>query len=356
MKKKLFVSEMSSDGGISQNVNIDKTIHSDETTKNEKNKLKNKNKNLSHQIENTPIPSGNNLDDGNLFEKYSIIYVKNFMFNKNDLKYKENIKFNFFENIELFTRLNYTNFQYKLFQDIIGFNSQKINYSCGELDLILNNIEGKFLNDKMTEFKFSFYKCNRLNIDNNKKYNILFEITKDIFKQCKEKEKQLIKYKKILALLNSTPNPLELRKKLNFEEENKIALVLLTNGNYSDFDFYTKILGYNKNYQEDSNDESFQFYEQKIDVIKKTFNLFKKVNFPVFVLYIPKIIENQEFKPKYVRDLEKKLNENQKQLNETQKQLNETQKQLSELKAKFENYLNSKNENINNNKHNNNNI
>lgn len=340
--KKTYFSEISSDEIFSQDSN--KNIHSDNTENNKNHKLKNINKNLSHQIENTPIPSdfGDNLDDGKLFEKYSILYLKNFIFKNSNYKYKENKNFDFFEYLELFSKLNYTKYQFELFQNIIGFNKNKINYARGEFDLIMNNIEGKYLNETLKKFKYSFYKCNKSKIEDNNNYNILFEISKDLFKQVfeKEKQKQFRKYKKILTLLNSSPILLELRKKLEFEEKNKIALVFLTNGNYSDFDLNTSLLGYNKDYKKDEdalNEMEKNYYIKKKNSLLDWFNSFGYAEFPILILFIPKFIENREFRPKYVRELEK-------QLKETQNELKDTQNELKKLKIEFENFKKDKNE------------
>ncbi len=236
--------------------------------------------------------------------------------------------------MELFSKLNYTNYQFELYQEIIGFNKKKINYARGEFDLILNNIEGKCLNETLKKFKYSFYKCNKSKIEDNKNYNILFEISKDLFKQVfeKDKQKQFRKYKKILTLLNSSPLLLELKKKLEFEEKNKIALVFLTNGNYSDFDLNTSLLGYNKDYKEDDalTDIEKNYYIKKKNSLLDWFDSFGRAEFPILILFIPKFIENREFKPKYVRELENELKE--------------TKNELKELKIEFENFKKGKNE------------
>lgn len=310
----------------SNSSNIKRNIFSDQPSK--KIKLnKNTNKNLSFQIDNIPNPIdySNKMDDDILFQKNSIQYIKNIILNGLSLKYKENKSFNFFEYVELFTKSVHNNNQFDLYKEIIDFKESisKRNYAHGEFDLIINGIKGSDLDNKIRTFNYNIYYCNKNNIDINKNYNIIVEIKKNIFENIDETEiyQQFKKYINIIKLLNSMPILSDIRQKLDIDVENQIIFAIATDGNYSNFDLMTKLLGYNKNYIDDSfNEKEYNNYSEK------KFKIFKKLNFPVLLLFIPKIYDNKEFKPKYAKELEKRTIKLEQDLNKLQREIEELKK------------------------------
>ena len=55
------------------------------------------------------------MTNGDLFSKFSREYIKNIIFQKGNLKFKENVEFNFFDYIKIFTQSEHSKGQKELF-------------------------------------------------------------------------------------------------------------------------------------------------------------------------------------------------------------------------------------------------
>ena len=152
------------------------------------------------------------------------------------------------------------------------------NYAKGELDLIINNIKGEYLNSLLLKFPNSVYKCNDIEFS-NKNYDVIIEIKNNIFKRSNRKEikKQFNKYIKIINFLNSSPDS-DIRSKMNITKGNEVALGIISNGKYANFDYLSNTIINSKVYSEDANEK------QKLFKVKKFFSKIKNANFPVIII------------------------------------------------------------------------
>ena len=211
-----------------------------------------------------------------------------------------------------FVKQKHNQEQLKEFNEIIGLTSKECeeNYATGELDLIINNIKGEYLNSLLLKFPNSLYKCNDAEFS-NKNYDVIIEIKNNIFKRSNRKEikKQFNKYIKIINFLNSSPDS-DIRSKMNITKGNEIALGIISNGKYANFDYLSSTIIYNKVYSEDAKEKP------KLSKIKQFFSKIKNANFPVIIIYTPKVFGNKEFKPKYDLNTEKEIGDELKKLSE----------------------------------------
>ena len=167
--------------------------------------------NLPEKIKTIPNPLdySDKMENGEFFEAYAIEYFKNFILSNLKVGLKTKQEFNFFNYVECFCKSKHNEEQLKEFNEIIGLTSQQCeeNYATGELDLIINNIKGEYLNSLLLKFPNSIYKCNDAKFS-NKNYDVIIEIKNNIFKRSKRKEiqKQFNKYIKIINFLNSSPD------------------------------------------------------------------------------------------------------------------------------------------------------
>ena len=209
-----------SDGGSQSEIR--KKFFSDTERKTDYLEYINKNKKeIKNKILNLPHPKDYpfSMNDGRLFQKFSIEYIKNILLKNNFSKCSENIPFNFFEYIQIFTESEHTETQKKLFQDIIGFKNSKAQFQdymfSGDFDMVINSISGEKLMKAINEFSYNIYLYPGNTIEENVNYCIIGEIKKDFFEEIKKIEiiKQFNKYQKILELLSSEPNLNKLKKK-----------------------------------------------------------------------------------------------------------------------------------------------
>ena len=270
--------------------------------------------NLPEKIKTIPNPLdySDKMENGEFFEAYAIEYFKNFILSNLKVGLKTKQEFNFFNYVECFCKSKHNEEQLKEFNEIIGLTSQQCeeNYATGELDLIINNIKGEYLNSLLLKFPNSIYKCNDAKFS-NKNYDVIIEIKNNIFKRSKRKEiqKQFNKYIKIINFLNSSPDS-DIRSKMNISKGNEIALGIISNGKYANFDYLSSTIIYNKVYSEDVKEK------QKLNKIKHFFSKIKSAKFPVIIIYTPKVFGNKEFKPKYALNTEKEIRDELKKLSE----------------------------------------
>lgn len=298
------------DGNTENSENSDNLIYSSE----EFNIPKQVITNLPEKIKTIPNPLdySDKMENGEFFEAYAIEYFKNFILSNLKVGLKTKQEFNFFNYVECFCKSKHNEEQLKEFNEIIGLTSQQCeeNYATGELDLIINNIKGEYLNSLLLKFPNSIYKCNDAKFS-NKNYDVIIEIKNNIFKRSKRKEiqKQFNKYIKIINFLNSSPDS-DIRSKMNISKGNEIALGIISNGKYANFDYLSSTIIYNKVYSEDVKEK------QKLNKIKNFFSKIKSAKFPVIIIYTPKVFGNKEFKPKYALNTEKEIRDELKKLSE----------------------------------------
>ena len=89
------------------------------------------------------------MTNGDLFAKFSIEYIKNIIFEKKSLKFKENAQFNFFDYIKLFTESEHSKNQKELLEEIIGFKDGKVKtdeyLNSGDFDVIIDTVKGSYI-------------------------------------------------------------------------------------------------------------------------------------------------------------------------------------------------------------------
>lgn len=235
------------------------------------------------------------MNDGMLFQKFSIEYLKNILFkNKNNnYKFSENKNFNFFEYVKLFTECEHSEKQYKLFNEIISLKNQKAESKeymyNGDFDVIIDSIPGKDIKYAIENFQYSIYLYPGKQIQDNTNYCLIGEIKKDFYKEIKNKEakKQFIKYSKILELLSAQPNLIQIKKKIGLNGTNNLLFCLITNGNYYNFDYNRYI---RKKFQEDIHTDEDS---EKLPDYFKIFNLIC-TSIPVLLIFVPKTLDDNE--------------------------------------------------------------
>ena len=302
--------------------------------------IKKNKKFIEEKIENIPNPYdfGEKLTNGDLFAKYAIQYLKTTLFSEmKNLVFAEKKQFNFYQYVETFSKSKFTKMQLELFNAILGLTikkkkkqneneeneneeeeneneenenenepnekKKKIDQAIGDLDFIVSNIDGTDLKNIMKKYKYNIFNCNQVYIE-NKKYDFIFEIKTDLSKNIStDIFRQFKKFIRIIKFMNIEPINREIRKKIDIFDNNKIALGIITNGDFSQFDLMTQFTGIVKAYSGEDFDDFKEFFKKKYT--KKFFSLFKKLNFPVLLIYVPKMFELTEFKPRYVKDMEK---------------------------------------------------
>lgn len=276
------------------------------------------------------------MSDGNLFKKLSVEYIKNIIFLKKGRKYQENIKFNFFDYIKLFTEIKHSKRQKEIFEKIKSFQDKEAKpddyLNSGEFDLVVYNIKGEDILNALTRNKFNFYHYPGIDININKSYSLIAEIKLNFFSQIKREDtqKQFKKFKTVIELLVSEPNLDKIKAKLGLNEKNEIIFMLATNGDFYQFDYMRNSKFYSK---EDYNTDIEKKYEVPFHL--KFIEEISKLNIPVLLVFVPKTIDDNGtiYKNKYVLQI---TNENEN-LNNKVKNLNEKIKSMEQEKDELSN-------------------
>lgn len=312
------------------------------------------NQNLEKQKESIPNPCDFflKLTDGRLFEKYAIEYTKKILlnFSNNNFSFKENQTFNFYDLVQIFANSEHSEDQTKLFEEIINLKSnakdgKKLNNAEGDFDFIINNIKGNEINKAIKKYKYNIINCFRKEIT-AQNYNIICEIKKDIFRQIYKSsddiERQFTKYQKIITLLSSEPNLGEIKKQINIEKNNKLIFCVITNGDYQLFDYMTRVICFNKKYSQENYSE--EECREQLPQHYKIFTLFKNLNIPILIIFVPKPYNLCEFKPKVYKDFEKQIQmltavvaSNTEKIAELTKKLEDKEKKKSKNENEIEN-------------------
>ena len=125
------------------------------------------------------------MNDGRLFQKFAIEYIKNILLNNYKGKISENISFNFFEYVQTFTESDHSKLQNKIFRDIISLKNEKAQSQdykfSGDFDMVINSISGLDIINAKNKFKYSFYQYPGKDINVEQNYCVIGEIKKDFF-------------------------------------------------------------------------------------------------------------------------------------------------------------------------------
>ena len=272
------------------------------------------------------------MTDGSLFHKFSIEFIKNIIFSKKGSKYKENIQFNFFGYIKLFTESRHSGNQKRLFEKIISFKEEKASpndyMNMGDFDLIIESIKGENIINSLIRHKYNIYHYPGKEIEKEKTYCVLCQIKFNYFKQISDVnvKKQFKKYKLILELLSSEPNLGKIKRKIGMSEKNELIFMLATNGDFYQFDYMRY---YSKKFKDDINTDVE--YSDNIPGYLKIIDEISKVNIPILVLFVPETLDNSGavYKNKYIKKLEKDVKDLREQMDELR---NELSNQIKELK------------------------
>ena len=269
------------------------------------------------------------MNNGDLFAKFSVEYIKNIIFKKGSI-YKEKVKFNFFDYVEIFTKSEHTEKQKELFQNIICFNNEKAEpneyINLGEFDLIIDSIKGEDILNALSKNKYNFFHYPGKEIKKEEKYCLVCEIKLNFFKQIKEQsvQKQFKKYKKILELLSLKPNLQKMKENIGLNGQNELIFMLATNGDFFQFDYMRYSFS---NFKEEINTD----VDKKNNIPSQLVKIeeISKLNVPVLLLFVPKTLDDNGslYKNKYVFKIEKeKIDLNEK--------IQKIEKEMNELKTK----------------------
>ena len=267
------------------------------------------------------------MTDGDLFAKFSREYIKNIIFEKKNLKCKENVQFNFFDYVQLFTESEHSSRQKTLFENIIGFKNEKTNkenyLNVGDFDLIIDTIKGSVILDSLNDHKYNIYHYPGEEIKKDSNYCIICEVKSNFFRQIKEQkvQKQLNKYKIILELLSSKPNLQKIKEKIEINGNNELIFMLVTNGDYYQFDYmrYSSL-----HFKEDNNNNTDTESKYNLPDYLKNIDEIAKLKIPVLLLFVPRTLDDNGslYKNKYVTKIEEDIIDLKKQVNELREEIN----------------------------------
>ena len=272
------------------------------------------------------------MTNGDLFTKFSIEYIKNIIFEKKSLKFKENAHFNFFDYIKLFTESEHSKKQKELLKEIIVFkngNIKKDEYlNKRDFDVIIDTVKGSDILNILTKHKFNIYHYPGEKIKEDAKYCVICEIKSDFFKQIKDPsiQKQFRMYQKILKLLLAKPNLERIKDKIGLNRKNELLFMLATNGDYYQFD-YMRFSALN--FKEDNFSDVDSKYN--IPAHLKNIDEISKLNIPVLLLFVPRTLDDKSviFKNKYVTKMEKVILGLNKDINKLRREIDNINKTLN---------------------------
>lgn len=271
-------------------------------------------KELKNKIKNIPNPKDfpSSMSEGRLYQKFAIEYIKKILLMNNNCKFSENITFNFFEYVQIFTESDHSTLQKQIFQDLISLKNEKAQSQdyifFGEFDLVISSIPGLDIMNAMNNFKYNIYQYPGKEIKKEDNYCIIGEIKKDFFEEIKKEEikKQFNKYAKIFQLLSSKPNLNKLKKKMGIDENNKLLFLVVTDGNYYYFDFMRHII---KKFKEETHSD---IDSDKLPYYFKIFDFLNSI-VPVLLIFVPRILDDNKgifsskYEQKIISDLKKEI-------------------------------------------------
>ena len=289
---------------------------------------KKKIKNIISKLPN-PKDFPSSMSDGRLFQKFAIEYIKNILFKNYNYSFSENIPFNFFQYVQTFTESDHSKLQNEIFHDIISLKDEKANSPdymfSGDFDMVINSISSNDVKRAMNKFKFNIYQYPGCSIQDNANYCIIGEIKKDFYDEIKKDEikKQFNKYVKIFQLLSSKPNLYKLKKRIGINETNNLLFVVVTDGNFYNFEYMRHI---RKKFQEDIHSD------RDLDQLPNYFKIFDIISsiIPLLLIFVPRTLDDNKGLyisqgiQKTILDLKneiKNLRDNQKKMEQNQKEM-----------------------------------
>ena len=148
------------------------------------------------------------------------------------------------------------------------------------------------------------------------------EIKSNYFRQIKEQnvQKQLNKYRIILELLSSKPNLQKIKEKMEINGNNELIFMLVTNGDYYQFDYmrYSSL-----NFKEDNNNMDTES-KYNLPWYLKNIKEIAKIKIQVLLLFVPRTLDDNGslYKNKYVTKIEEDIIDLKKQVNELREEIN----------------------------------
>ena len=291
---------------------------------------------LINKIKDIPNPKDfpSSMSNGRLYQKYAIEYIKNILLKEYQIKISENINFNFFEYVQIFTESDHSRLQNKIFQELISLKDEQAQSQdymfFGDFDMIISSISGLNLVNAKKKFKSNIYLYpgNKIKKDDN--YCIIGEIKKDFFGEIKKEEikKQFNKYSKIFQLLSSEPNLFKLKKRMGIDENNKLLFLVVTDGNYYNFEFMRHII---KKFKEEPHSE---IDSDKLPNYFKIFDSFSSI-VPVLLIFVPRTLDDT--KGIFLSKWEQKLNKEIEKLKDYQEGMEQKhKKEIMQMNQKME--------------------
>lgn len=328
-------------------VNSESEFNKIALSKNDSEEIINKIRDMKH-----PEDYKKELNEGDLYEKYSSEFIKNIFFQNK--RSRQNISFNFYEYTEKFSDSIYTKDQAQLFKELINFkesnfeedkdlkNKEFGKLSRGEIDLIIYDVTWKEIKNVIEANKNVIFQCFNEKNNNESNFDILIEIKKNFEKDIvakPEAKKQFIKYFKIIKLLTLEPELTQLKKVFGLTPKNKLAYMIVTNGQYNKFERSIRRFDLVKKYQ-----EKFEGEEENYKFSKKyeLFDLYLKNKIPIFVAFVPALFDdlNGHFKSKKQTKTDNELKQLRNEISELSKTIKELTNRVSELSSENNNMKN----------------
>jgi hypothetical protein len=109
--------------------------------------------------------------------------------------------------------------------------------------MLISSLSGNDIKKIIKKFPMNIYEYQDDSLEGEANYSIIGEIKKDFYEEIKKDEiqKQFTRYAKIFELLSIKPNLNKLKKRMGINENNDLLLVVVTNGNYYNFDYMRHI-------------------------------------------------------------------------------------------------------------------
>ena len=284
-------------------------------------------------------------------------YIKNIIFEKMNLKFKEKIEFNFFDYINIFTKSEHSKEQKELLEKIICFKDGKIleneYLNSRDFDLIIDTLKGRDILKALNTHKYNLFHYPGKEINEDLNYCIICKIKTNFFRQIKDinVRKQFKKYKIILKLLSSKPNLENIKNKIGLNGKNELIFMLVTDGDFFQFDYMRySLFKFKEDYNTDDNTKKY-----KIPCYLKNIEEISKLNITILLLFVPRTLDDKSkvYKHKHITKMEKEiieLKDEIKRLNEKVDKINETLKMNKKKEDDYINMINKKRNRHDNNK------
>ena len=209
--------------------------------------------------------------------------------------------------------------------------------------MVIDSISGADIKKAIEKFPMNCYEYQKNSIKENTQYCIIGEIKKNFFEEIKKDEiqKQFSKYSKIFELFSTQPNLDRLRKRIGIHEKNNLLFIVVTDGNYYNFEYmrYQK-----KKFKEDTHSDN------AYDILPKYIKILNLINsiVPVLLIFVPPTLDDSKGiftskgERKTIQDLQNKIKNLTNEQTKMRKQIDEQQKQMSKMEKKINKLLGKK--------------